>query len=354
MIKIILNKNLLTIYLTLALFGASSSATGNWADEKNWPELTESKKICQTFRQVTPPTQDKPDAKTLVSLKDCDAESLYYGIDHEVDYEAARHCAYTTYEADDPFSGKALLMTIYANGSGVKRDLEVAIALACQLNGAAMEMDERVKHLYKLRQDKWQGNDFSWCDDITSGFAQGQCAMHEARISENRDEAALEKFAAKWSEGAPAKALAKLKDAANHFIELRIEHEVERSGTAQLAMTLDEKNALWQQIHKDLEEVAANKPSCVGAEKITDVDKRLNAAYRSIQQVGADTFKEVWWTVTQNGIKQTQRGWLKYRDAWVAFMATVAPNIPREAVVNWQTLRRVEQLEEFADALPKK
>lgn len=326
-----------------------ASWAANWADTKEWPDMKESKEICRKFLNITLPAADQPNAKTLATLGQCDSESLYYGIDRPVDAAAARACAFAERDRKEegPFAGKSMLMTIYANGVGAERRLDIAIALACTLDGAPAEMDGRVKHLYQLMQKNWSGRDFSWCDDITSGMAQGYCADHEARKKGPKRATRLAKLAGKWASG-PAKArFAKLNDAVDNFIEKRGENEISPLGTAHAALTIEEGETLHNQFVKDLEGFARGKPPCKGAEKQTDADAKLNAVYRKIQQRPAEAFMADNGNVEQAGIKKTQLAWLKYRDAWTAFVAAAYPEIPAAAVINWLTQRRVKQLEEF-------
>jgi len=92
-----------------------------------------------------------------------------------------------------------MLMTIYANGEGAKRDLDVAIHLACGIEGAPMESHGRVAHLAELKAKGWKGRDFHYCDDITSGLAMGYCASHSATMARALREKALAAMSAGWT-----------------------------------------------------------------------------------------------------------------------------------------------------------
>ncbi|MBF0263403.1 MAG: DUF1311 domain-containing protein, partial [Magnetococcales bacterium] len=241
----------------------------------------------------------------------------------------------------------AILMMLHANGAGVERNLGVAIALACAMNGAAMEIDGRVKHLERLRRENWQGSDFSWCDDITSGMAQGICARLESRLAEARNGSRWESLLAKWSDKATNALLRRLDERFEAFVAARGEHEIERSGTAQLALVLEDEMALREVFLTDLETIAKGSSPWQGVEKATDADARLNKCYKAIQRQSRQAFGENWNTVRQDGIRQTQRAWLAYRDGWVAFLGQAAPRIPRDTILQGLTLRRVAQLEPF-------
>ena len=96
-----------------------------------------------------------------------------YGIKGPKNPVRARQCAYLERQAPDNgwpnlFAGTGMLMTIYANGTGARRNFDIAMKFACELGGAPAEEEGWLAHLQKLKSE-WQGQDFSPCDDITSG-----------------------------------------------------------------------------------------------------------------------------------------------------------------------------------------
>ena len=130
---------------------SAASAQANWGDDHEsftqGPEFAASKATCRRLRGLTPPASDRPDAATAAALgKSCNAEALYYGIGMPADPVKARQCALIEEDAGKAspydagrFGGTAMLMTIYANGVGAARDLDLATALACRVDGAAAE-----------------------------------------------------------------------------------------------------------------------------------------------------------------------------------------------------------------------
>jgi len=201
-----------------------------------------SKEICRQAKGAKPPPEDLPDAAARAALKDCDSEKLYYGIGMPADPAKARQCAFLERERDDPegggsFSGEVMLMTIYANGVGARRDFDLATHYACQLDGAPAEMDYRIQHLAELKAKNWQGHDFDFCNAITSGYAQGQCAVHEAEVADARRDARLAALTAPWTPAEKA-ALAKLQAAEAEFVEA-LDAEVDLSGTGRVAFEIE-------------------------------------------------------------------------------------------------------------------
>lgn len=298
--------------------------------------------ICRKYGAIQPPAEDQPDEKTLASLKWCDDEALYYGIGRAADPVAARTCAFANFD-NGPFSGEALLITIYANGVGVPRRLDVALGLACRY------FPDRAGHLYHLLETNWQGSDYYWCTDNWSSTNAAYCADHHARVAEARREETLAQLASRWGSGVIADRFAKLKEAFTQFVEMRSDREVDQSGALRVSLVVEEQEALREQFVEDLQGFVQGVPPCLGAEKNGDADARMNAIYRKIRRTPSDQYEDNHGTIRQDGIKGTQRAWLRYRDAWVVFVGATFPAVPKEAVVNWLTQRRVAQLEELAD-----
>lgn len=322
------------------LMQATAAVAANWADVTEWPEFADSKAICRAYPAVRLPPA--PPARVAA---DCNAEALYYGLDGPPDPAAAYACARRE-AASGPFAGGSLLMTMFANGIGVERSLDTALALACSIGGAPAEVDGRVRHLRELKSEGWTGRDFHWCDDVTSGVAQGDCAAHFQRVAEARRKTALAKLARKWT-GPLAAPFDRLRQAAASFTAVRSGSEVDQSGTARAAMTIGEEEAMNDEFLDDLQTFAAGRPPCAGAERETDADARLNAAFKAVMKIPAERAAENWGSVTLDDIRRTQKAWLPYRDAWVEFVAAAYPQIPQAAVVNWLTLRRLVQIQDF-------
>jgi hypothetical protein len=159
--------------------------------------------LCRACAGREPTAADRPDAAATTALRGCDAEALYYGIGVARDPARARLCAFTQSPTDqmlEPFAGRAMLMTIYANGEGAPRNFETAIRLACTIEGAEpAEYDRRVRHLAVLWTRNVQARDFSYCDDIDPGLGTGLCASHAAALVRPQREAAQRALIARWS-----------------------------------------------------------------------------------------------------------------------------------------------------------
>jgi len=131
----------------------------------------------------------------------------------------------------DPFAGASILMMIYANGFGVRRDLDLSIRLACANVGfAEAEIEGRVEHLKKLRSGEESGV-FDLCDDITSGYMSGFCEGVHAEMEALRRKATVDSVVNGWPEKDRV-AYASLRKSASDFFGARTMSEVDMSGTA--------------------------------------------------------------------------------------------------------------------------
>ena len=331
-----------------ALLATTMAASAeNWADNRDpitmGPEYARSKAICRSLKDVSflpPPTAPGSGA---LSLKGCSSEALYYGIGVRPDPARARQCALRERTAPDnraALSGDIMLMTIYANGVGAPRDLDRAIAIACTLDGAPAEEDGRVNHLASLKAQHWAGHDFSFCDDVTSGYAQGICAAHAAALEDAKRKRRFAAVTAGWSD-ADKRAFLALQRAEGAYVAALGDNEVDMSGTARAAMVTDAEQGQQAEFLDILQNLEKGTVPVSTAEQ---ADARLNAAYQRIQHATNTT---MWGTVTKDGIRTAQRAWLRYRDAWIAFAQVRYPTVTPESLRAALTEKRATALEAF-------
>jgi uncharacterized protein YecT (DUF1311 family) len=314
-------------------------SSGNWDDT-----AASIKAACHRIGQPRPPAADRPSPAQIKALKGCDAEALYYGEGMAVDYVKARQCAFaqaTAGQNDVPvFGGETMLMQIYANGHGVARDLDLATAYACRIDGAPMENELRVTHLQSL---KAKPGSFDYCDDITSGLAQGECQSRRSNQAAARRDSRLRGMLALFPAAArPAyPALAKAFDA---FVDAHGDGEVDLTGTARAALVIEEQDSVRNQFRKDLDRLRLGQWPTDGDAQTADA--QLNTAYRKalLWAAGKDNLT----TTKPEDIRKAQRAWLAYRDAWLRFAALAAPGTPRDAVLARLTRLRTAQLDDLS------
>jgi uncharacterized protein YecT (DUF1311 family) len=300
---------------------------------------------CLRVRAKEPPRQDLVSASGVAALKGCDANDLYYDTKSmaaptSADWGKVRSCAFATKDT-------GVLTMLYANGRGVAKDLKLATKYACSTSSAIAEMAGRVENLTG-RMSARQEKEFDFCEDITSGYMQGMCAGIDERQQERARQARLTSLVKNW----PAKdqaAFKTLRNALGAFAEHRGRDETDASGTARGAQALEASAAELDQFMKDIENFDAGKFPAFTAADFSKLDQRLNSVYQTFMRV-PNLSETMIGTVKQVDVKKTQRAWLVYRDALVAFGAVRYPKVTAAAWKALLTERRIQQLAEFAEA----
>lgn len=364
MLHDILRRPLLTFAFSLPALVAASAATA--AEEAPWQSDMVSKsvrEICEKATKTPAPASDEPTASESADLKNCSARALFYGVKVPQDYAAARKCAYAERSAkkngDFTFeiAGPAVLMMIYANGDGVPKNFDLAMKFACEAGGAPAEMDARLAHIESLKQSPTgqglQGCEkpasaqrpychgvLDICDDITSGAMGGVCASLQSDIEAQKTAADFARITGKFTP-AQAAMFAKLDAAARKYFEAHASNEIDLSGTARGEFFIEERDAMLKAFRDEVAAFESGKAPGPAPVSYVAADKKLNDVY-------ATTLKRSFYgTINKNGVRDTQRAWLPYRDAWVAFAASRYPNIPADAVKAFLTTQRTRALEKI-------
>ena len=331
--------------LTAPVFAGAGPARPNWGTERSkytsGTEYDESKAICRALGAPVAPPGDMPTPAQRAALSDCRSEPPYYGEGRTVDYNDARLCAFVEAEGGDDrtFGGSTILMQIYANGLGVPRNLDLATAYACQLQGAPAESDGRVLHLQAL---KAKVEPFDYCKDVTSGWAASECeARASTMASFTRDArvAALETQLPKSSRAS----YDRLRKALEAFIEVHADGEVDQMGSGRAGFVIEEQDAVRDQFVIDLARSLTGKWPVASAAAARDAEAHLNASYRkTLAWAGSSGNMS---TIRPDAIRKAQRAWLVYRDAFVRFAVAAFPHASRDAVLARLTNLRNAQLD---------
>ncbi len=349
----IIKPGLLAVVVVGLAVGVMAAKTAPW----NWgtvsdeyasdPAVAKSKAICRKLGAPVIPAADRPNAAEAAGLKDCNSEALYYGEGMTPDYVKARQCAILEDEKGDDdvgfFAGKTILMQVYANGLGVGRNIDLATALACSVEGAPAENDGRVLHIQALAA---KPGTFDICDDITSGYADGFCTSRASTLAGFARDGKIDAVAKSFP-AASAPLFAEVKKAFDTFATAHAQGEVDLSGTSRAAFEIEAEDGERDQFLKDLTRLADGSwPQATQADAAA-ADAGLNERYRKgLDQCTerADNYS----TVRADDVRTTQRAWLAYRDAYLKFTAVAAPGVTQDAVMARLTKLRMADL----DALP--
>lgn len=306
---------------------------------------------CDSVKISDFPAKDLPAASERASLQRLESYKYYFGIGVPVDYVKARKIAFIEAakktEMNSRYSGYAILLMIYANGFGVKRNLDLCIRLACgnvNEEHGYFGTESRIENLEEMKKDP-SGEVFDVCDG-SGGRAGGfMCFTVQAEKSAWVRDSTLNKIKLRWP-ASHIEALKKLQKAADLFFKQRSENEVDLSGTdfpiAPEGERIDLENDFVGKILKSEKCDYIEFP----ADSFSDADKELNVIYSRLMK-GKDTLGHS--EIDKEGIKDTQRSWIGYRDAWVRFIAICCPKTPANSIKTLLTKERTSQLEELVE-----
>lgn len=292
----------------------------------------EVKNLCiQAKKHVISPSE-MPQESIKAALNNCNSVDLYYGFEKSPDYNKAKNCAFIHDDYD-------VLTMIYANGNGARRDLDRALYYACQMNAAPAEMEGRVLHLNQMKTNSEQNKPFDVCDDITSGYMMGWCASIDQGFANAKQHKKLAELVKNWS-STEQDALKKLQLVGTLYFNARKENEIDHTGTARAAFEISEEIALNQRFIDNLIQWSGCQIPLVSEKNAFEADQQLNAVYNKVLQSSSFEYT----TLTQDGIKTTERAWIRYRDAWAHFGQIKCPKIPEQT---WKTLITKERIKEL-------
>ncbi len=312
------------------------------------PQFAASQALCRAVRDRAPPPEDRPDAATAKALAGCSSEALYYGIGMAADPVRARQCAIIEMQNQDkpyePFAGAGMLMTIYANGQGARRDLDLAVHMACAVWGAPIDNDNLVQALDVRRRGGPADEPFDYCPDVSPGASNVSgpvCVAHEARVAEPVRAARLAVLTQGFSPAA-RQAYEALKAREARFIEVRQANE-SPPGAANRDVPLRIAEDA-RDIHVEQMEQLSGAARVTGAGEHRSYDRSLNEVYRIAMGELPARKEAQFGEITHDGVRETERAWIAYRDAWLAFAPVAWPKASTEALAARLTRDRVGQL----------
>lgn len=304
-------------------------------------------KECIRVKDDLPPKADLPSAKISSSLSACMPTDLYYEAKRKLASNNAnwinvKDCAFTQDES-------AVLMMLYANGFGVSKNLNLAIRYACKIGGAPAEVEMRIPHLASMSHDS-EHRIFDLCDDITSGYMQGFCTSFEERQNTRERNSRLIKITEKWPQS-QKNAFGNLQNALNNFAKHVSDDETDASGTGRAAFMIEAEAAEMELFVNDLADYENGNTPRFTSKQFDEYDKTLNKLYKEIMQAKSMTegSRLGYTTIAKVGVKNTQRAWLKYRDAWIDFGRIKYPSVDSQSWKALLTERRIKTLEYLLD-----
>lgn len=312
--------------------------------ENNTPRTQAIKKTCDRVSHQVFPQNDYPSDAQLKQFQVYNSIQFYYGMDKPIDYVKARYSAFAELNQSDilPLNGIGMLMMLYANGLGVARNLDLATHLACLSDGSLMEMEGRIDHLQKMKTES-HPTLFDFCDDATSGMLQGYCSEKENQIQESKQQKTLLNVVKTWPIS-DKNALATLKQVASHYFVDSSNHEIDLSGTAAVGFSSEHREKLQTQFYSHIMQFEKSQFPNHSKIDLEKSDQLLNANY---QKILSRQNPNIVGTINLEGIRITQRSWIRYRNAFVKFANQRYPKLNPDVLKTLLTLERIEALSVF-------
>jgi len=302
------------------------------------------KGICEPLLKTPLPTE-ATETHTPKVWPECISYRLEAGIGVKEDYAAARRCAWAErlatqanleprYTLASVLGGSALLSMLYANGEGVERNIPLASRFVCEAGGAPFDVEallDELKDRDKHPEDA-KGK-LSFCDQTGSGFMQGFCAGLDAEVQDLANASELHVLSSLWSRQQQT-ALDALVQAQQTYAQAHAKGEINLAGTARAAEEFGAEQELRNDFLAALRSFEKGGPPQGSTGDFARADAELNRIYRKAL-LDADSKKSEYGAVQPDGIREAERDWLKYRDAWIAFAKLRYPTVGADA---WLTL----------------
>lgn len=296
-------------------------------------------KICAQVKNTPVPASDRPTPQQSRELINCKSKELYFGFDKSPDPTAARECAYVEMDhgnLQQAFAGPSILMMVYANGKGAARNYDLALKFACEAPGGPGDVAGRVRQLERYKESNWHGDDFSICDHSGGKYLYGECAVLGEHFDHLDREQKLDSLAAHLKPSA-RDAFQNLRRAGAAFFQVEAAKGLDLSASFEV----QERAFLERQFLQDLQQLANGDLPTATAPEAEKAEKEMQAAYEAaVAHKPSETS-----TVTSAGIKESQREWLRYRQAWLDFAKEQYPAVAPPSWNAWLDNQRTEMLQ---------
>jgi uncharacterized protein YecT (DUF1311 family) len=320
-------------------------------DIANGSEAVDSTSICQKYAKVSVPQSDVPNEQESKNLPCAGFDDILSPTLTADDAVIARKCAFVQIdqskikgEADFGISGEVVLIMAYANGIGVKKNLDVAIHFACALDGNEHWRDSQDDLVTALNMKKTANDNskiFDVCDHA-AGPIGSQCIARDRFRAEIKFEEKFREIQIKWSKSEIYLWQNMFKLFSKYVFQRSIS-EIDGRGTAYTSMVesdeKDQKGAFFSDV---LNFFSGKTPKFIPGE-FAKADRELNEVYKqTLKNILDNTDQGT--GISVDAVKKTQRAWIKFRDAWVAFAKEKFPSTNPEVWLLWLTQNRTKML----------
>lgn len=192
----------------------------------------------------------------------------------------------------------------------------------------------------------WKGKqdfEFNICNYVTSGSGMGYCARRGAADNEVQINTRLTQLTTALKNGS-GQYLKPAYKATVEFLEAKVWNEELHGGSGYAAWATESLVKQKKEFVQLIENVNSGKlPEDMT--RMKDNDARLNSMYKEVLvELRKKPLTDFNAEVNADGLRKTQRLWIPYRDAIVALLCTMNPDIVKQQWVNWVTEQRIKEL----------
>jgi uncharacterized protein YecT (DUF1311 family) len=284
---------------------------------------------CSVYASIPLPTEAEK-APVPKMPPACASYRSYRGVGRPVNYSEARACAWQERLAqkaglgqnqDEPIAwvvgGSLILADIYSNGSGVKRNIPLAMRFACESEEGMARL--ALPDIAKLNGSPHAPGPFEFCDYAVTTFTMNFCSGYESEIQDDHRNRYYHSLMSSMTLEQQA-AFEKLLAASSAYIEAHAS-EVNQGGTIRGIRTIGSEGILKDLFHAELVHFQHKKWPVLSENQIRTADALLRREYaKKLQQLRTQTKDSIdAGAVTVDHFSNVEETWEKYRDAWVAF-----------------------------------
>ncbi len=290
---------------------------------------------CSAYASVPLPAE-AAEGVVPKSYPSCASYRSYRGIGRPVNFPKARTCAWRERLAQkaelgqnpaEPTAlivgGSLILADMYFNGAGVKKNIPLAMRLACESEeGMAMLA------LHDITSPKFSASahtPFEFCDYAVTTMTMDFCVSYASEIDDARRNRYYGSLKSSMTPAQQA-AFTKLVAAKDTYINAHAS-EVYQGGTIRAIRTTGSQDILENLFHTELVHFERGKWPELSENQVRVADTLLQQQYaKTLKQLSTQSKESIDdGAVTADHLASVEQIWKNYRDAWVAFAALRYP-----------------------------
>jgi hypothetical protein len=259
----------------------------------------------------------------------CASYRSYRGIGRPANYSEARACAWRERLAQKAdlgqnqvahsawiVGGSLILADLYFNGAGVKRDISLALRLACESEEDMAKL--ALPDIAKLNGSPPPNGPFEFCHYAASTLTMNFCSSYASEIEDDRMSRYYNSLKSSMAPGQQA-AFEKLLAAQKAYTKAHA-FEVDQGGTIRSIRAGGSQNILNDLFHTEVVHFERKKWPSLSDNEITKADAWLYREYASkLLRLRTRTQESIEGAVTASNLSIVEKAWQTYHDAWVAF-----------------------------------